>query len=182
VEYDPELHEQGETPIEHYTQTTHDDSHGIVAFHPLADRSLIFVTDRGFLYRIEPRKGQKAEISEIGWFHPKGEAYVACLFSFEGKNYLMGLSRRQFHNDNTYEWLVYDLAKRSSTAFPIELPPIPGGPLSGLLLYGSVVRDKLGNCYLGGTGERDRRGWPVLLQVRFSSNKERSQTKAKQGS
>jgi len=165
VEIDPRLQVIGETPISHYTQTRDDNSHGIIGVQPLADRSLVFATDRGFLYHVKPRAEGPAAVEEIGWFHPRGEAYVASLFTYDGIRHLMGLSRRQFHNEDRYEWLVYDLSTHVSMAVPVTIPPLEGSPLQHLLLYGSVTRDNKGNFYLGGVHHRDHRDWPILIQA-----------------
>src|SRR5262249_43819620 len=78
VEYDESLREAGETAIGHYLHTTPLDSHGIVGFQYLADRSIVFVTNMGFLYRVRPGAGGDgaAEVRGLGWFHPDGAAYV----------------------------------------------------------------------------------------------------------
>jgi hypothetical protein len=166
VELDTELKEVGETPLRHYTLTTDDDSHGIIGVQPLADRSLAFVTDRGCLYRVRAGPTGPAAVRELGLFHPKGEAYVASLFSPDGARYLVGLSRRRWHNDNRYEWLVYDLITRQAVASPVGLPKIDGRPPANPLLYGSTTRDDAGNFYLVGVDQRPTGDRPVVLQVR----------------
>jgi hypothetical protein len=165
VEFDPDLREVAETPIDHYTQTDDDDSHGIVALQPLADRSIVFATDQGFLYRVAPGEGGPARVSEVGWFHPRGQAYVASLFTYDGKRHLLGLSRRPLHNEEHYEWLVFDLSTGSSVATAVRLPPDGGEPMRGLLLYGSVTRDDEGALYLAGLAEQSGRSRPVLLRA-----------------
>jgi hypothetical protein len=169
VEYDGELTEVGETPIGHYTQTADDESHGIVAVQPLADRSVVFATDRGYLYHVTPRENGPAGVAELGPFHPKGEAYVGSMFTDDGKRHLWGMSRRHFNGDERYEWLVYDLEARTSTAVPVSLPVVDGRPLERLLLYGSFTRDDAGTCYLVGTYFRDGQERPVFMQARVSS-------------
>jgi hypothetical protein len=165
VEMDTELHEVHETPIGHYTQTRDENSHGILGVQPLADRSLVFATDRGFLYHIRPRAEGPAAVEELGWFHPRGESYVGSLFTYDGVRHLMGLSRRQWNNEDRYEWLVYDLTARTSRAVPVNIPTLEGRPLQQLLLYGSMTRDNRGNFYVVGTHHRDHRDWPILLQA-----------------
>lgn len=167
VELDAELKEVRETPLRHYTLTTDDDSHGLIGVQPLADRSLTFVTDRGCLYRIRSAEAGPAEVRELGLFHPKGESYTGSLFSYDGARFLAGLSRRQWDNEERYEWLVYDLIARKSVAVPVEIPAIDGKPLDGLLLYGSTTRDDDGNFYLVGTYRRESRDWPVVMQARL---------------
>jgi hypothetical protein len=166
VELDPELGEVAETPLAFYTQTRDDDSHGLVGVQPLADRSVAFVTDQGFLYRVVPQEGKPAEVQWLGWFHPRGRSYVASLFTSDGRRHLMGLSVRETPEGRQYGWLVHDLATRTSSVEPVTLPTLNGQALQAPLLYGSVTRDNGGRCYLGGTCEQNGRAEPLLLQVR----------------
>ena len=165
VEFNPLLQEIGESPLGHYTQTRDDNSHGLVGVQPLADFSLAFNTDQGYLYRVWPRAEGPAVVEELGWFHPNGKAYVASLFTYDGMRFLMGITSRVVRNEQRYEWVVYDLATRDSLAVPVTLPPIEGRPNQQPALYGSVTRDNQGNFYLGGVHHRDSRDWPILLQV-----------------
>lgn len=165
VELDASLAEIAETPLDHYTQTFDDDSHGIVAFHYMADHSIVFATDRGFLYRIVPAGAVPAKVEALGFFHPLGEAYVASLFTTDGNRYLVGASRRQWTGDNRYEWLVHDLVTRTSVALPLAIPEIDGAPPQDLLLYGSMARDDAGRFYLAGTYARAGKSLPVVLQA-----------------
>lgn len=157
VEMDTSLREIGETPIDHYTETRGDDSHGITGVQPLADRSLVFTTDQGFLYRVRPREEGRADVEELGWFHPLGKDYTSSLFTYDGKRYLTGLSSRP----DRCEWVVFDLEKGSSKAVPVSLPSYEGQPLQQPGLYGSATRDNRGNFYLGGT----HKGGPVFIQL-----------------
>ena len=62
VELDGRLKELAETPIRHYTMTRQDDSHGIIGILYLADHSLVFATDQGFLIRIIPARDGPAGV------------------------------------------------------------------------------------------------------------------------
>jgi hypothetical protein len=157
VELDTRLQEVAETPIRHYTMTRDDDSHGITGMQPLADRSLVFTTDQGFLYSVRPGRKGRAVVEELGWFHPLGEAYVASLFTYDGIRYLTGLSHRQ----DRYEWVVFDLEIGISYSVPVAIPSYEGQPLKQLGLYGSATRDNRGNFYIGGAHDRG----PVLIQL-----------------
>jgi hypothetical protein len=167
VELDSDLQEVRESPLQHYTLTPDDDSHGLVGIQPLADHSHAFVTDRGCLYRIRPPETGPAAVEELGMFHPKGEAYVGSLFSYDGVRFLVGLSRRQWDNDNRYEWLAYDLIARKSVAVPIVIPTIDDQLPTNLLLYGSTTRDDDGNFYLVGTYHRASRDWPIAFRAQL---------------
>jgi hypothetical protein len=163
MEYDADLKEVGTTPIRNYTVTADDDSHGIVAFQPLADRSIAFATDQGYLYRVVPPKDSgKAKVEGLGWFHPRGRAYIASMFTYDGKRHLMGAYRRR---DDSWEWVVFDLQARASKVTPLTIPKLGGKMPHNLLLYGSVTRDDDGCFYLVGTHTGAGRGEPILLRA-----------------
>ncbi len=144
VELDENLRELAATALRHYTRRSPTDAHGIVAFQYLADRSIVFATDIGFLYRIYPHDGAPAEVRELGWFHPDGEAYVASMFTWDGQRYVMGVSDR----NHRYEWLVFDLTGNRSRAIAIP----PSEPLHRApYVYGSVTRDNAGRCFVVGS-------------------------------
>jgi hypothetical protein len=165
VEFDDQLRELAETPIYHYTQTRDDDSHGIIGILYLADRSLVFATDQGFLYKITPRRDGPAVVGALGFLHSAGEAYVASLFAYDGKSELVGVSQSK-KDPSRFDWLVFDLRTSRSKPFSLELPSVNGHPPMGIALYGSITRDNAGLFYLGGTyGEGDR-SRPILLKAR----------------
>jgi hypothetical protein len=166
VELDPSLREVFDTPLPYYTPTRDDSSHGIVAYQPLADRSVVFATDQGYLLQVVPEEDGPADVRWLGWCHPSGRVYVASLFTSDGRRHLMGLAARDTPQGRQLEWLVYDLAARTSAAVPVPTPAPGGQPLQGAQVYGSVTRDDEGNCYLGGTCTLKGRARPLLLQVR----------------
>jgi hypothetical protein len=165
VELSSDLEELGRTPLAHYLSNGSLDSHGIVGFVYLKDRSMVFVTDVGFLYRVRPSANGPARVEEIGWFHPKGASYTPSLFTYEGERYLLGVAQRQPDGAPNYHWLIYDLETGRSTATPLQLPPGEGAPWPGLLLYGSVTRDGRGSFYLGGAWAAKGRWNPLLFQA-----------------
>jgi hypothetical protein len=161
VEWDENLRELGRTRIFHYGLTRDDSSHGIVGLVDMADGSLLFLTDQGYLYRIMPRAGSAAEVRGLGWFHPEGTAYAPSLFTFDGVRYVVGAGRRP---RRPWEWIVFDLATETSRATRLDIGSAVSnaGSDDDLLLYGSNVRDGQGSFYLG--------GWlasrPLLLRIR----------------
>jgi hypothetical protein len=167
VELDAGLAEVGQTPLAYYTQTRDETSHGIVAFQPLADQSIVFATDQGYLYRVVPQDVGPAEVHPLGWFHPGRRVYTPSLFTSDGAHHLMGLAHAAA-DDDAWAWIVYDLAQRRSVAVPLRLPPVNGQPLRDAVLYGSVTRDNDGHCYVGGSFERNDESRPLLVQIRAS--------------
>ena len=165
VELDTSLRQIGETPLDHYSLWPNEDSHGIVSFQYLADRSIVFVTDRGALYHVVPRADAAASVEALGWFHPAGESYIASMFTDDGRRHLLGVSQRRWNNDTRYEWLVFDLASRTSQALPFDGPRLNGEALPHAALYGSMVRDTRGRAYVAGTYLPQSGSRPLLLQV-----------------
>ena len=146
VEFNPALGEVAETRLAHYLPAGDLSSHGIIGVQPLADGSIAFTTHVGFLYQVVPPGGNSldpapAEVRPLGWFHPRGEANVSSLFTYDGLRNLLGAAEGR-----PFEWLVFDLHRRTSVASP--LPQI--AERSGLLLYGSTTRDDYGAFYLVG--------------------------------
>ncbi len=142
VEYDANLKEIAATPLEYYFGNESPvANHGITGFAYLADGRIVFATQRGHLYSIEPNQGRAATVSAIGWLHPAGESYAASLFSFTGKSLLAGITQRI----DRYEWVIYDLESRFASAFALDT-----GRLQNVLLSGSVSRDNAGRFYAGG--------------------------------
>jgi len=158
VEYDHQLREIAATPLSFYFgKTGVNSNHGIVGIVYLPDGRLLFSTHFGRLYVIEANVGKPASVTDIGWFHPDGNAYTPSLFVLGGSNLLAGVARRQYK----YEWVVFDVQARLARAFPFAVHG-----LKNVLIYGSITRDNTGNFYVGGWARgEDRRLRPLLMQV-----------------
>lgn len=157
IEYDSDLQELAATPLEHYAgKRAIARNHGIVGLAYLADGRMVFTTHLGYLYLIEPQPG-RARVLPLGWFHPRPGTYAPSLFSVDGRRFLAGVTQR----GQRFDWVVFDLQTRRSTAYPLDTKS-----LKEVLLYGSVGRDNAGRFYVGGwtsgTGGGQR---PLLLQV-----------------
>jgi hypothetical protein len=163
VEFDAKLKEIAQTPLKNYTVTLREDSHGLLTSQPLADRSIAFGTDQGYLYRVIPPKDDgPAKVEELGWFHPKGKQYVATLFTYDGKKQLVGACKL---SEKRWDWLTFDLEKRTAKAVPLDAPRVDGKTPFNVLLYGSNVRDNKGCFYMAGTYQGTGQGTPVLYKV-----------------
>lgn len=158
VEFDTDLRERAATPLEHYFgEPAAAEDHGIVGLAALADGRSLFITHAGHLYAVEPHGGAAARISPLGWFHPQGASYAPSLFALDGGTLVAGIARR----DERYEWIVFDLASRTSRVFAFDTHAVVGP-----LLYGSITRDDAGRCYVGGRQPTANGGHrPLLLQV-----------------
>jgi hypothetical protein len=158
VEYDTDLKEVAATPIEQYTGPgVISENHGITGLTYLADGRLAFTTHRGGLYLIEPQANGPAKLTAVGWFHPQGPTYSPSLYCLDGRRYLAGVTQK----GRRFDWVVYDLQTKKSTAQQLDTKG-----LKGVLLYGSTARDNAGRFYVGGwttvSGDVQR---PLLLQV-----------------
>ena len=167
VECDTNLQEIGETPIKNYLYEDQDpaESHGLTAFQPMVDGSIIVVTAPGYMYRIYPGNAKAAQVEEIGWLHPEGERYVASLFTYGGKRYVMGLAKgsKNTHEGEPYQWVIRDLSVGVAITLPFEIHSDSAPALGGCLLYGSVTRDNSGDFYV--VGSYWDKGRPIALRV-----------------
>ena len=169
VEFDENLNEIGSSPLQHYASGTKPirDTHGIVASQIMKDGTIYFVTHFGNLYKVEPRKGQPAAVSSMGFMHPGGTRYIASLFTDKDEKYLFAQARQSddLRKGQRYEWLVYDLESWHCVVTPFEIDIASAPKMNdSLMLYGSETRDAQGNFYVAGTQARP--GFPVLLQIR----------------
>ena len=160
VEYDQNLKELASIPLDFYLDKKRSlgMNHGIVGLAYLPDGRMIFTTHAGYLYSIEAGSTGPAVVSAVGWLHPDGEMYIPSLFSLGGESWLAGVARRR---PVGFEWIVSDLASRTTGAFPIDT-----GGLQEVLLYGSISRDNAGRMYVGGwAGKGSNNHRPLMLQI-----------------
>lgn len=160
VEYDQDLNELADTPLDYYLDKERSTgmNHGIVGLAYLPDGRLVFITHAGYLYSIQASGNSPALVTGLGWLHPRGKSYTPSLFAWGGDNWLAGVARR---SSSVFEWVVSDLDSGDTTVFPLDT-----GELQDVLLYGSITRDNAGRAYVGGwaaDGAHDQR--PLLLQI-----------------
>jgi hypothetical protein len=118
---------------------------------------MAFTTHRGYLYLIEPQAAGPSRVVPVAWFNPTRETYAPSLFALDGRRYLAGVTQR----GRRFEWVVFDLQTRKSTAHLLDTKG-----LKTVLLYGSSARDNSGRFYVGGWAANPAGGErPLLLQV-----------------
>ena len=167
IEFDEKLIEVGKTHLEHYLDGRPATSRGIVATVYLADRSIVFATQFGYLYRITAQPDGPAIVDALGWLHPKGRAEVAGLFTYSGQKYVVGAGR---HADGDYEWLVFDLTSNGGQATRFTLADLISPSVLDFHLFGSITQDDRNCFYLAGRFRREQ-GWqPLLLRVHGQSS------------
>jgi hypothetical protein len=158
IEFDPDLTEVAATRLEHYADgQTPAESHGIVGFTFLADRTIVFSTGSGHLYRVVPHETGPAAVLPVGWFHPKGRSYAPSLFVWEGVNAVAGTAQQA---GGIWDWVVFDLAAGTSHA-----EVFPQGFGNPVLLYGTLTRDNRGRFYIVGRRHDGEGRLPVILQL-----------------
>ncbi len=176
VEFDETLHEVAETPIDHYTQTLDDDSHGITGIAYLEDHSMVFATDQGYLYRIEPRRDGPSSVEPLGFLNPAGECYAPSLFAENGGDRVEGATSRTVAGQTLLEWNSFDLKTRSSEARPLPPVIVAGEILRNVALYGSITRDDIGRYYLAGVYTDGGRSRPIVVKLNQLGGKRTTRT------
>lgn len=158
VELDEDLHDVQQNLLFHYGPTRDASSGGITALVYLADSSIVFATQHGYLYQLLPGRGTAAALNTLGWFHPQGTASTSALFTFTGRRYVAGLARRPGEN---YEWVVFDLQDKSRRSVALDLTALSSAAIDELSLSGSIVQDESGCFYVAGSAA----GRAVVLRI-----------------
>jgi hypothetical protein len=160
VEYDQDLNELADTPLDYYLDKERSAgmNHGIVGLAYLPDGRMVFTTHAGYLYSIQASGNGPAIVTGLAWLHPRGKMYIPSLFSFGGDNWLAGVARQRARG---FEWIVSDLDSGDTAVFPIDT-----GDLQEVLLYGSISRDNAGRVYVGGwAADGANKHRPLMLQI-----------------
>jgi hypothetical protein len=161
IELDNELHERAATPLDAYFgKGATENNEGITGLAYIRDGRIVFLTSRGFLYALDPinptAPDEPRNVRALGWMHPKGEGYVASLFSLGDNASIAAV----FAGQRGHEWVLMDLRVGISAAFPIDTKD-----LKDVLLYGSIARDNSGRAYAVGWYSIPRGKGPLVLQI-----------------
>lgn len=167
IEFDADLREIGGSPIatDVYAPTDLQESHGITAVQYLRDRSMVFITQNGFVHRVTPRDGAPATLDAIGPLMTDSKRSVTSLLTLDGSRYIAAVANPTPGTGEPPEWLVFDLESRK-VAYRVSLDSIRSRngtvvPPGALEFFGSITRDDAGRFYLGG-----RAGdLPMLFQL-----------------
>jgi hypothetical protein len=169
VEFDPMLREVGENRLRDYQAGSADQSHGIVAFQHLADRSIAFTTSAGRLLRVIPNPNGPAALVDWGWVLANGRSYPPTLFTRDGSNQLYCLAFPKTTGKVAPPvWVCHQIDSGRTYDQEIILPIMsdmaPGGEW---LLYGCEAIDEQGNFYIVGAYPAKGGRKPALLQVKL---------------
>jgi hypothetical protein len=157
VEFGTDLQQVSETPIEADRYLEDNDatgSHGIVAFQPMADRSIYFTTHRGYLFRVVPPEltagvsaQAPARLTPVRSLSPDGPTYAASLFTPDGMRTLFALAHT---SAGPYQWLTCATDEEPCRPAPFVVPGMDPAALTRTSLYGSATRDAQGGHYVVG--------------------------------
>lgn len=161
IEYDANLNEIAQYPLFSYQADKINEHHGIVAYTSVKNGDIYFTSAEGGLYKVQPFAKPNNKVSYQGMMHPEGEAYVASLFSIDGKGMLAGVGRQKKGDKyGEFEWVVHQTALNLS--YSVELPL---NNIKSPLLYGSLTRDNAGDFYLGGWYKPNTSYQPLFLRL-----------------
>lgn len=130
-------------------------NHGITGVATRADGFAWFTTHAGRLFEIAPGDG-RSTVRALGDLHPAGGGYAASLFLLDDGRTLAGVVQR----GRRFDWVERDPVTGAARCAVLDT-----SRWSGLLLYGSMVRDADGWCHLVGRADVPGGHRPVLLAV-----------------
>ena len=160
VEFDENLNELAANVMNEYAATGASNSHGLMGFTYLADGSVVFTSWIGYLWHLHPDPDGPANLEEKGWFHPKGRTYVPTLITYDGENWIAGLS---YHNRMGNQWVVRNLEREEATVLEFDAES-SHRLLQHRLIYGTNTRDDEGSFYFVGRQRVEERQFPIMLR------------------
>lgn len=163
VEFDSELSEVQSWPLPDYEPTYRGDSHGIVGYAALANGDICFTTHTGALWKVAAGGESASALVRLGWFHPQGRSYPACLVCPTGQRHLMGLANMK----KRFEWVVYDLETSSGQVLELDAESQELLHRPRLLAYGNNTLDDDSHAYFGGWVKEEDKLLPILLQAEW---------------
>lgn len=131
-------------------------NHGITGLATRADGAAWFTTHAGKLFGITSVKAKPARVHPRGDFHPAGGGYAPSLFLLDDRTTLAGLVQR----GTRFDWVERDLS--GGTATSVELDT---SRWRGLLLYGSMTRDRSGRFYVVGRTDMAKGHRPLVVAI-----------------
>ena len=142
-EYDTQLKLVEQYPMPSYQQDKIKHHHGIIGYTSMDNGDIFFTTSDGGLYQLQltiPNAQEK--LSYKGNIHPDGKAYIPSLFTFTGKDFVVGLGTLP---KKGFQWIVYDSNSTMAINYKINLPE-----WKNPMFYGTLTKDNEGYFYMGG--------------------------------
>ena len=142
-EYDPALSLVKSYPMPSYQAKKIKHHHGIIGYTSMENGDIYFTTSEGGLYQLQltvPNAQEK--LSYKGNIHPDGQAYVPSLFTFTGRDFIVGLGTLP---KKGFQWIIYDSNSTMTVNYKIDLPE-----WKNPMFYGTHTKDNNGYFYIGG--------------------------------
>ena len=141
--YNDQLQFVAAYPLADYNHPNHIKyHHGIVGYTSMRNGDIFFTTSDGNLYLLQAAASGAQKLVSYGSMHPQRNAYIASLFTFEGQEYVLGLTHR---GEENIEWVIYHTGLKSAITLPLT-----GDALKGAGYWGTSTKDNEGNFYVGG--------------------------------
>jgi hypothetical protein len=144
-----------------YKHKKFDQHHGIVSYTGMLNGDIYFTTSEGTLFRLNYDPSGAEKLKSLGLFNPEGEAYTAGLFSIDGKQFMVGLSKCE--SLDTYELLVRENQSGVTANYPLKQ-----FKQHDYLFYGSATQDEFGNIYVVGVDVKNRSNHhPRVFKIQY---------------
>ncbi|MEC9260010.1 MAG: hypothetical protein VYD53_01580 [Pseudomonadota bacterium] len=155
VEFDQNLNPVTEYPLPDYSSEDMTRYRGIVAYTNMRNGDVYFTLGQGYLLQVQAAESGAEKLINHGLFNPAGEANIPSLFTVDGEQFVMGVSRRSGADS---EWLIYE--KISGATVNYAMPE-----LNDFLFFGTEAKDAVGNFYL--VGRDTKTGKPKVVRITF---------------
>lgn len=162
VEFDTELNELKQSPLDDYQPTLDTGSHGITGYACLLSGDIVFVTHTGALWKLSKAVGEPSRnLERLGWMHPEGPGECESLFSPIGERYVSGF----VVHGKRYQWVVYDIQKRRSVSLQLDPESQAILEIPGLGIYGCDTLDNQHRAYVAGWRKIPRGNGPCIIKL-----------------
>ncbi|MFT7005545.1 MAG: hypothetical protein ACJAXJ_000043 [Colwellia sp.] len=142
-EYDTQLQLIEQYPMPNYQKDKIKHHHGIIGYTRMENGDIFFTTSDGGLYQLQLTAINRQEkLSYKGNIHPDGQAYVPSLFTFTGKDFILGLGSMP---EKGFQWIIYDSNSAITVNYKIDFPD-----WKKPMFYGTLTKDNDGYFYVGG--------------------------------
>ncbi|MBM3966536.1 MAG: hypothetical protein FJ308_15950 [Planctomycetes bacterium] len=162
VEYDADLNEVNESPLDDYRPTLDTSSLGLSGYAKLISGDIVFVTYAGALWMLRQSDGtMPRNLERLGWIHPEGPGECECLFAPLGDRYVAGF----VVHGKRYQWVVYDIQLRRSVILQLDPESQAVLEIPGLGIYGCDTLDDQHQAYVAGWRKIPRGNGPCIIQL-----------------
>ena len=156
VEFDQNLNPVTEYPLPDYQGQDMTRYRGIIGYTNMRNGDVYFTLGQGYLLQVQVDKSGAEKLINHGLFNPAGEANIPSLFTVDGEQFVMGVSRRSGADP---EWLIYE--KISGATVNYAMPE-----LNDFLFFGTEAKDAAGNFYLVGQDTKTQK--PKVVKLTFA--------------